>query len=80
MASDRVFCNLIVLRSRDLARSESFYRALGLEFVKHAHGKGPIHLACELGVQVFELYPLTEGEPTTSSTRIGFRVPSVDEA
>lgn len=80
MNSAPVVCNLIVLRARDLARVETFYRALGLNFVKHAHGKGPVHLANETRGQIFEIYPLQGKVLPTNSTRIGFSVPSVDEA
>lgn len=71
-------CNLVVIRSQDLDISESFYKALQLEFTRHAHGRGPVHLACELQGFVFEIYPLSESTAPTTSTRIGFRVPSVD--
>lgn len=39
--------SLVVLRSTDLERAEHFYAAIGLRFVKHAHGNGPEHLASE---------------------------------
>jgi catechol 2,3-dioxygenase-like lactoylglutathione lyase family enzyme len=78
MSTGTVLCNLIVLRSRDLDRAHSFYRALGLHFVRHSHGKGPVHLASESGGQVFEIYPLIGDSTPTDSTRIGFSVPSVD--
>lgn len=78
MSTGTVLCNLIVLRSRDLDRAHSFYCALGLSFVRHSHGNGPVHLASESGGQVFEIYPLTENATPTSSTRVGFSVPSVD--
>ena len=78
MSTGAVHCNLIVLRSRDLDRADSFYRALGLSFVRHSHGSGPVHLASESGGQVFEIYPLSEDAVPTSSTRVGFSVPCVD--
>lgn len=78
MSHGTVLCNLIVLRSRDLDRAHSFYRALGLNFVRHSHGSGPIHLASESAGQVFEIYPLTDEAAPTSSTRVGFSVPAVD--
>lgn len=78
MAPDTILCNLIVLRSRDLERAHSFYSALGLSFTRHAHGKGPVHLASESEGQVFEIYPLIGDAVPTSSTRIGFSVGSVD--
>jgi hypothetical protein len=80
MDAAKVVCNLIVLRSRDLNRAHSFYGALGLDFVRHAHGTGPVHLASESGGHVFEIYPLTDDSTPTSSTRVGFTVPSVDDA
>lgn len=79
MSDGPVLCNLVVLRSRDLERADTFYRALGLRFVRHAHGKGPLHLASERCGQVFEIYPLEDELKSTSATRIGFAVPSVDE-
>ncbi|WP_459554926.1 VOC family protein [Lacunimicrobium album] len=76
---ETVFCNLIVIRSYDLDRAAIFYTALGLTLVRHAHGSGPNHLAHEANGQVFEIYPLEDGEPATTATRIGFSVPSVDK-
>jgi lactoylglutathione lyase len=73
-----VVCNLVVLRSRDLEWAHSFYGALGLEFVRHSHGSGPVHLTCESGGHVFKNYPLTDEAIPTTSTRVGFSVPSVD--
>jgi hypothetical protein len=72
--------NLVVLKSPDLERAAAFYTRLGLRFSKHRHGNGPEHFAAELPGGVFELYPLAPGAPSTSGTRIGFRVPSVDAA
>lgn len=80
MPLESAICNLIVLRSRDLERAAAFYQALGLQLKRHAHGTGPVHLASELPHHVFEIYPLTDEMLPTSSTRIGFRVASVDEA
>jgi hypothetical protein len=31
--------NLVVLRSRDLNRARGFYRAFGVEFIEHSHGR-----------------------------------------
>jgi catechol 2,3-dioxygenase-like lactoylglutathione lyase family enzyme len=70
---------LVVIRSNDLDRSHRFYRQLGLEFVRHRHGKGPEHFSCELGSGVFEIYPRASETDATSSTRLGFHVASVDE-
>jgi lactoylglutathione lyase len=71
--------NIVVLRCTDPARSAEFYARLGLAFTKHRHGSGPEHFAAELGGSVFELYPATPDGPSTVGTRIGFRVPSLEE-
>ncbi len=70
--------NLLVIRSRDLDRAARFYEALGLTFQRHAHGRGPEHLACELDQFVFEIYPLTDDQASTAGTRFGFRVREID--
>ncbi len=75
-----VTLNLVMSRSAHLECSASFYRVLGLSFQKHRHGRGPEHLTCELGPVVFEIYPRKDDSDSTSSTHIGFRVPSVDAA
>jgi lactoylglutathione lyase len=72
--------NLVVLRSADIERAASFYRAMGLLFTRHAHGSGPEHYASETNGIVFEIYPLTTKSSPTVGTRIGFRLGSVDEA
>jgi predicted enzyme related to lactoylglutathione lyase len=72
--------NLVVLRSSDIDRSMAFYSKLGLHFTKHRHGTGPEHYSAELPGAVFELYPQSGGGPPSLGTRIGFAVPSVDEA
>jgi hypothetical protein len=70
--------NLVVIRSPDIDRAASFYEALGLSFQKHAHGSGPQHYASEHAGTVFEIYPLRDGDPPTTATRIGFAVNDVD--
>jgi predicted enzyme related to lactoylglutathione lyase len=72
--------NLVVFRVADIERSAAFYRLLGLEFVKHAHGSGPQHFASETGGIVFELYPASAEQPVCVSTRVGFLVDDVDDA
>lgn len=69
--------NLLVLRVADLVKSRRFYEALGLEFVSEQHGKGPEHLAADLGGFVFELYPVGSGA-STAATRIGFALGSLE--
>ncbi len=76
----RSVLNLVVLRVSDLDRAALFYGALGLIFEKHAHGTGPVHLACEMPNMVFELYLAIPTQPVTSSTRIGFSSDDVDLA
>jgi predicted enzyme related to lactoylglutathione lyase len=78
MSAPRV--NLLVLRVADIDRAAAFYRLLGFEFSKHAHGTGPQHYASEAEGFVFELYPATAGQGVSSSTRIGFEVSDVDDA
>jgi lactoylglutathione lyase len=68
--------NLVVIRSADIEASATCYAALGLEFVKHRHGKGLEHFACEQDGMVFEIYP---GDGTLG-VRLGFEVPSMAEA
>lgn len=70
-----VLLNLVVIRSADLDRSESFYRTLGLTFTRHRHGAGPEHLSCELGPLVFEVYPRV-ASPAESSGSTGGGSPS----
>jgi len=70
--------NLLMLRVADLERAANFYRLLGLEFIKHTHGNGPEHYACELPGFVFELYPATAEQQLSSSARLGFAVSGVD--
>jgi len=57
----------------------TFYRALGLEFRRHAHEAGPEHYASEGGGVVMEIYPFTAKSLSTVGVRIGFQVAEVDE-
>ncbi len=72
--------NLVVLRSADPENSVRFYERLGLAFVKHRHGTGAEHFACERGGTVFEIYPRHGETDSSAGTRIGFAVGSVDDA
>ena len=72
--------NLVVLRVADLDRAAAFYRLLGFEFSKHAHGNGPQHYASDSNGFIFELYPATSEQAVSSSTRIGVAVADVDDA
>ena len=71
--------NLVVLRSENFEHAAEFYRRMGLQLTRHAHGAGPEHYSSEAGGLVFEIYPLTAKSKPTTGTRIGFRVASVDE-
>ncbi|WP_395751756.1 VOC family protein [Prosthecobacter sp.] len=71
--------NLLVLRSPDIERAAQFYRQMGLLFTRHSHGSGPEHYTSETAGMVFEIYPLTPKSHSTTGTRIGFRVDSVDQ-
>jgi catechol 2,3-dioxygenase-like lactoylglutathione lyase family enzyme len=71
--------SLIVIRCRELERARLFYERLGLEFVRHRHGAGPEHLACEKSALVFELYPRRSENDDTTAVRLGFRVREIEE-
>ena len=72
--------SLLVIRAQDINRLASFYAALGLRFTKHRHGKGPEHLSSKIGETVFEIYPANGAEESTTFTRLGFSVPSLNNA
>jgi len=72
--------SLVVIRSSDMDKLAGFYSALGFCFVRHRHGKGPEHLSSTLGDAVFEIYPASSPEEKTTSTRLGFSVPSLGNA
>ena len=78
MPASPPFLNLVVIRSPDIDRAVLFYRNLGLQFTKHAHGSGPEHYSCEGGGLVFEIYPLRPTDAPTSAARLGFVVEQVD--
>ena len=71
--------SLVVIRCRDLEHSRLFYERLGLDFVRHRHGAGAEHLACEKGALVFELYPRRSENDDTTAVRLGFRVRALAE-
>ena len=74
-----MFLNLIVLRTDKMTELVAFYEALGLSFVQEQHGTGLTHFSCELGATIFEIYPASEKQ-TTSSTRIGFAVRDLERS
>jgi lactoylglutathione lyase len=71
---------LVVIRAQNVDRLASFYTALGFHFTKHRHGKGPEHLSSTIGETVFEIYPSNGAGESTTSTRLGFSVPSLTNA
>ncbi|HTV43003.1 MAG TPA: VOC family protein [Candidatus Sulfotelmatobacter sp.] len=72
--------SLVVIRAQNVDRLASFYTALGFEFTRHRHGKGPEHLSSTIGETVFEIYPSNGTGESTASTRLGFSVPSLTDA
>jgi catechol 2,3-dioxygenase-like lactoylglutathione lyase family enzyme len=70
--------NLVVLKVRDLARSKTFYEALGLALVEEQHGQGPVHYSWSQNGIVFELYPAGEAKIAPGLIRLGFAVANVD--
>ena len=68
--------NLVVLHAADPVGLAGFYSELGLEFVRHRHGTGPEHFACEGEGGVFEIYPATPRQGP-SGLRLGFEVEDV---
>jgi lactoylglutathione lyase len=61
---------LTAIRVADIDRSAQFYGLMGLVFVKHSHGKGPLHYASEEGGVVFEIYPADAENPISAATHI----------
>jgi len=72
--------SLLTIRASDLERSARFYAALGLEFHRHRHGAGAVHLSADCDGLVFEIYPDHPPDPPTRSTRLGFRVADLEAA
>lgn len=74
--------SLIVLRSAEPEVLLPFYNALGLDFEREQHGKGPIHFSCTMGEVVLEIYPPKTGqsEETFAAPMLGFRVDSLENA
>lgn len=71
--------NLVVIRSANIDRAVAFYQALGLQFTKESHGKGPEHYTSEVAGVVFEIYPIAPNQMPTTAVRLGFRVDHLDE-
>jgi lactoylglutathione lyase len=71
--------NLVVIRSANPDRAVTFYQALGLQFIQHAHGTGPEHYSSQGMDCVLEIYPLAPPQSPTTSVRLGLRVDDVDD-
>lgn len=72
--------SLIVIKTDRMQSALPFYRCLGFEFTEERHGEGPLHYSASLGEAVMEIYPLPEGQPVDSTTRLGFKVNNLQEA
>ena len=73
-----VLLNLVVIRSTAIEQAASFYRLLGLDFVKHCHGSGPEHFFCTLDSMVFEIYSRQSDADSTAATRLGLCIDAID--
>ena len=70
---------LLVIKTLRMQELRRFYETLGCEFVEEQHGRGPLHLAAEIGEAVFEIYPLpNKTSPVDTTTRLGFDVTDLD--
>lgn len=49
--------NFITIYARDIHKTATLYRLLGLEFLEEQHGNGPLHLATEFAGLTLEIYP-----------------------
>lgn len=65
---------LIVIRTTDVLLLVAFYRCMGIDFIEHRYGTGPIHFAADLIGVVFEIYPARTQEHVDSTTRLSFSV------
>jgi predicted enzyme related to lactoylglutathione lyase len=71
---------LLVLKTHQQTRLQTFYTALGIAFTEEQHGDGPLHFAAHIGELVLEIYPLpADAGPADTTTRLGFSVPELDE-
>ena len=72
--------SLLVLRARQPELLSKFYEQFGCSFELEKHGDGPVHYACSHESTVFEIYPLSAGQTSTSAVRVGFQVPDLESA
>jgi lactoylglutathione lyase len=74
-----VSLNLIVIRSRDVENAVRFYSQLGLRFDRQQHDGGPEHYSTQIGMTVFEIYPLSRQGGSSNGVRLGFVVDSLSD-
>ena len=73
-----VSLRLLVLKTDRVAVLCNFYGALGVKFKKEQHGNGPVHYSAQLDHGILEVYPLSDGERTDSTLRLGFSLADPD--
>ena len=77
----RTALRLLVIRTTHIDAVRKFYESIGISFREERHGNGPVHFAADLGVLVFEVYPMKDPNGAVDTyTRLGFTVSNVDEA
>ncbi len=80
--SKHVAINLIVIKTHKdkIDKLKDFYTKLGLDFVLHKHGAGPLHWSTMTHDNIcFEIYPLDKNQSVTTFDDVsvlGLRVPS----
>ncbi len=68
---------LLVIRTTEIEQVLGFYQLLGVNFIEHRHGTGPMHFATKLDGLVFEIYPTKKPENVDRMTRLGFALPDL---
>lgn len=71
---------LLVIFSKDIEKSVTFYKSLGLRFERHSHPPCGDHFASIDGDCVFEICQSRKGQQATSPMTFGFHVSCVDRA
>src|SRR5262245_34215212 len=75
-----VTLSLVVLKTRQVDDLLRFYGTLGIPLTQEQHGNGPVHFAGRVGDVVFEVYPLSDHDPSAdATTRLGFAVENLAE-
>lgn len=54
---------IMVLYVSNPVAIKSFFETMGLEFVEEKHVNGPVHYACSVNDNVFEVYPASDKWP-----------------